>query len=93
MAAIFNLTAAMDKPSYNQGDVMTCNVSGVVTSDAGSADTLTINIKAADGSTTALSATAMINGLPETWSIDSVTDTGGRTWTVSSDGHSASATA
>jgi len=95
MAAVFNLTAAMDKTPYSAGDTMTVNVTGtVINPGVATTDTLSVNVQAEDGSTDTLSTTATIDAsVPETWQIVSVTDTGGRTWTISADGHSASATA
>jgi len=95
MAAVFNLAAAMDKTPYATGDLMTVNITGtVVNPGQATTDTLTISVQAEDGSTDTLSTTATIDAsVNEAWQIVSVTDTGGRTWTISSDGHSASATA
>jgi len=95
MAAVFNLAAAMDKTPYATGDLMTVNITGtVVNPGQATTDTLTINVQAEDGSTDTLSTTATIDAsVNEAWQIVSVTDTGGRTWAISSDGHSASATA
>jgi len=95
MAAVFNLVAAMDKTPYEAGDVMTVNVTGdVINPGATTLDTVSVNVESEDGSTATLSTTATIDAsVAETWRIVSVTDTGGRTWTVSADGHSAFATA
>ena len=93
MADVFNLTAAFDKSAYNAGDTMTVAVTGTVVSGSPTPVAATINIVAADGSTTQLAATSQVNGTEETWKIDSVIDLGGRAWTIAADGHSASAIA
>ena len=92
MADTFNLTAKFDKDTYNVGDTMTVSVTGTV-ENAPSNISATINIKASDGATSVLTATAALAPGELTWVIDSVTDTAGRTWTVAEDGHSASAIA
>lgn len=92
MSATFNLTAALDKATYNPGETATLTVSGTVISSA-SSSSLAVNVTASDGSTTSLPLTMSVGGTEETWQITSVTDSSGRAWTVSADGHSATATA
>jgi hypothetical protein len=93
MADTFNLTASFDKTSYAPGDAMTLTVAGTVTSGSPVPISATITVQAADGSTATLAASSQVAGAPETWAITAVTDTASRTWTVSPDGKSATATA
>ena len=98
MADTFNLTAAFDKPAYNVGDTMTLTVSGTVVTDPSTPPPVaaTLTVTAADGALTTLTANATINptgGGSQTWMISKVSDTSNRTWTISADGASATATA
>lgn len=100
MADTFNVTASFDKSSYNTGDTMTLTIAGgdVLTTTSPIAISGTINLTAADGSTSTLTfpAGATVNettSTPESVKISSVTDSSGRVWTVAANGLSATATA
>lgn len=105
MTDTFNVTGAYDKPSYNQGDTITVTISGgdVLTQTSQSQiGPLTVPVVAADGATSTVSlpqTTATITtATPESVTIDTtrpVVDTSPtpRTWTVSANKLSITATA
>jgi hypothetical protein len=105
MADTFNVTAAYDKPSYNQGDTITVTISGgdvLTSSSTGQIGPLSISLVAADGSTSTISvpqtAVTITSSTNESVKIDStkpVVDTSPtpRTWAFSANGLSITATA
>jgi len=93
MADVWNLSVSFDKATYDVGDLMTLTVAGTVVQGGPVPVTATVNILASDGEASVLTANASINPVSLTWGIDSVSDIGGRTWTISGDKTSASAVA
>jgi hypothetical protein len=105
MTDVFNVTAAYDKPSYNQGDTITVTISGgdVLTQTlTGQIGPLAIPVVAADGATATVSlpqtTVTVTTATPESVVIDTtrpVVDTSPtpRTWTVSANKLSITATA
>jgi len=94
MADTFNLTAVFDKASYAPGETMTLTVSGNVTGSTSKPVSATVNITADDGSTSSLTAASSVSTTSDIgWKVTAVSDTDGRTWTIGSDNHSASAAA
>lgn len=99
MSDQWDVTAQLDKTSYNVGDRMTLTITGgdVLTGPVTVNLSGTINIVSADGATTTVPLpSAPITGTtttPESVKIASVTDSSGRVWTVAPDGLSATATA
>lgn len=104
MTDTFNVTATLDKTSYNTGQTMTLTITGgdVLTQTTTTQQALsgTVNLVAADGatSTIAIPSGVTVNvtsttTTPESVKISSVTDTQGRTWTVAASGLTATATA
>ena len=104
MTDAFNVTAAYDKPSYNQGDTMTVNISGgdvlqQSTTTQQQSGALTLNITAADGAVTSIALpptvvnVTTVSSTPESVKITGITDTSGRVWTIAATGLSATATA
>jgi hypothetical protein len=95
----FNVTASFDKPDgYNAGDTITVTISGddVQTSSVTETVHVVLNLLAADGATGNLSVDVPVTkqvATDESVTISSVSDSDGRTWTVSGDGLSATATA
>ncbi len=104
MTDTFNVTAAYDKPSYNQGSVMTVTITGndvltQTTTTQQQSGVLTLTITAADGATTTITVpAATVNvstttSTPQSVKIAAVTDTSGRTWAIAANGLSMTATA
>lgn len=104
MTDTFNVTAAYDKSSYNQGDTMTLTISGgdvltQTTTTQTPSGALSVTIAAADGSTTTINVppgtvnVTTTTTTPESVKITGVSDSSGRTWTIASGGLSATATA
>lgn len=102
MPDVFNVTAALDKASYNTGDTITLTISGgdVLTSTTVTPTTYTgtVNLAAADGATSVAPFSLTVDvptttSTPESVKITSVTDSSGRVWTVAPTGLSATATA
>lgn len=104
MTDTFNVTAAYDKASYNQGDTITVTISGgdvltqTVTTQAQSG-LLALMLNAADGSSFSLPMqpitvnTTTTTATPESVKLTQVTDSSGRVWTVGASGLSATAAA
>jgi hypothetical protein len=103
MADTFNVTAALDKASYNAGDMMTLTINGgdVLTTTTSTANPVsgTVHLVAADGVTQdvafsgATVTTTTTNSTPESVKITSVSDSSGRVWTISASGLTATAMA
>ena len=105
MTDTFNVTGAYDKPSYNSGDTITVTISGgdVLTQTLqGQIGPLSIPVVAADGATATVSlpqtTVTVTTATPESVVIDTtrpIVDTSPtpRTWTVSSNKLSITATA
>lgn len=104
MTDTFNVTASFDQSSYNQGATMTLTISGsdVLTQTTTATVGLsgTINLVAADGSTSTLAfpsgatvTSTSTTTTPESVKISSITDSTGRVWTVAASGLTATATA
>lgn len=97
MADTINLSAVLDKSTYNTGDAMSLTLSGSA-SQGGTTTTAVVapTIKLSDGTTKSLNAvTATVNSplVPLTYQITSISDQAGRAWVISADGQSATATA
>lgn len=104
MTDTFNVTAAYDKTSYNQGDTMTITISGndVLTQTTSSSlptGNVTLTITAADGATTTVNVpVATVNittttTTPQSVRITGYVDTSGRAWSINANGLSMTATA
>lgn len=100
MTDTFNVTATLDKTTYNSGDTMTVSISGgdvLTTTTQVPSGTLTLTITAADGATTTVNVSpatiSMTTSTPESVKITAITDTSGRTWTIAASGLTATATA
>lgn len=102
MTDTFNVTAAYDKASYKNGDIISVAISGndvltvVTQSQAGP---LTLHLTAADGATQDITLpsvpVSVTTTTPESVVISGITDNGPapRTWTVAANGLTATATA
>lgn len=99
MSDTFNVTASFDKPSYAPGDIMTLKISGNATRTVTNTGTLSgeIDVAAADGATEVIPLPAVTIPIttttPQTVRMTGIKDSGGRTWTISADGLSATAVA
>lgn len=105
MSDTFNVTASYDKPSYNQGDIITVTISGddiLTQTMTGQIGPLSIPVVAADGaqgSVSLLQTTVTVTtATPESVIIDTtqpIVDTSPtpRTWTVAANKLSISAVA
>jgi hypothetical protein len=102
MADTFNVTAAYNQPSYTQGQTIVATISGgdVLTQQVpGTAGPLALTVTAADGATTVVNLASvpvtLTTSTPESVKITGVQDTSAtpRTWTISANGLSVSATA
>lgn len=104
MTDTWNVTAAYDKSSYNQGDPMTVTITGgdvltTTTTTQQQSGTLTLSLTAADGATSTISVPATTVNVttttttPESVKITGVSDSSGRAWSIASSGLSATAPA
>ena len=100
MPDTWNVTAAYDKPQYNQGDTMTIAISGNDVQTIQSliqSGNVSLQITAADGATTTINVPpvniSVTTTTPESVTITGVTDDSHRTWTIDASGLSATAVA
>lgn len=99
MSDQFNITATLDKASYNVGDTMTLTIAGgdILTQSTTATLTGTVTVQAADGAVTTVPfGPVTVNGTtstPQSVRISSIADSDGRVWTIAADGKSATAIA